>query len=97
MSNLVKELEDLIESYEDQEDCWDFSVLDWLNRNGFNEIKRVYHDHEQEGDVYMKHIFSYKGSTFSVIVNGNSYGDSGYEWGTLKEVKAIEKTIVVYE
>lgn len=97
MSDLLKELEDLLESYQDQEDCWDFSILDWLNRNGFTEIDSIYHSHETEGDVYMQRIFSYKGSTFSVIVNDNSYGDSGYDWDTLKEVFPVEKTILVYE
>ncbi len=97
MSDLLEELEDLLESYEDQEDCWQFTHLEWLNTKGFAEIDNIYHSHEQEGDVYMQRIFSYKGSTFSVIVNDNSYGDSGYDWYTLKEVCPVEKTIVVYE
>ena len=76
---------------------------EWEDEQGFKGnpnfkfINTVYEHHEHEGDVYVKDIFEYKGKIYSIVRNDNSYGDSGLDIDTLREVFPVEKTVTVYE
>ena len=96
----MNDVEDLIEEIEEivyGSDATDWEGQGFIDNPSFKVIDKVYHNHQYEGDMYFRWIFEYKGCTFSVVKNDNSYGDRGIEWGTLKEVYPVLKTMLVYE
>ena len=68
-----------------------------LAPDDLEEVGCVFHSGGGDDYLYMKYIFKYKDRFYSCVKNENSYGNSGWETDTLKEVHPVEKTILVYE
>lgn len=75
----------------------DWDQLRYNENPDVEHIDKVFESGGPDEYLFMQYIFKYKDKYYSIICNENSYGDSGFDTGTLKEVFPTEKLITVYE
>lgn len=84
--------------YEDDEGNWyENDYCEYLDDKRVELVDKVFGSHEPEDYLFMQYIFKYKDKYFSIIKNEDSYGDSGWDTGSLKEVFPKEVTKTIYE
>lgn len=97
--NILEELGIIVfgNYYEDADGNWyQNDYAQYLEHPEVNLVDRVF-DHIEDWSeyLYMRYIFTYKGKYYSIVKNEDSYGDSGWETDSLKEVfpKTVETTV----
>ena len=86
--------------YYEDEDGYNYEGWDhhrYEDNPDVEHIDKVFSSGGPDEYLFMEYIFKYKDKFYSIICNENSYGDSGFDTGTLKEVFSKEKLITVYE
>src|SRR5690606_6271220 len=99
--DIIEEIRVLVfgDYYEDEDgnyyEAWEEAR--YIGNPDVEHIDKVFESGGLDNYLFMEYIFKYKDKYYSIIRNEDSYGDSGFETDTLKEVFPKEKLITVYE